>query len=82
MLLDLSDLMTDDFVEGIFNPYLVNGKAYGMPFDLPVRVLYYNKSALREIGWTDEQIEALPTQMANGEFTWEQFLALCKEVPG
>ncbi len=80
MLLDLSDLMTDDFVEGIFNPYLVNGKAYGMPFDLPVRVLYYNKSALKEIGWTDEQIEALPTQMANGEFTWEQFLALCKEV--
>lgn len=80
MMLDISDLMTDDFVEGIYTPYIVDGKAYAMPFDLPVRVIYYNKSALKEIGWTDEQIEALPTQMANGEFTWEQFLDLCKEV--
>ena len=80
MMLDISDLMTDDFVEGIYTPYIVDGKAYAMPFDLPVRVIYYNKAALKEIGWTDEQIEALPTQMANGEFTWEQFLDLCKEV--
>ena len=80
MLLDISDLMTDDFVDGIFTPFMVDGKAYGMPFDLPVRVIYYNKAALSKIGWTDEQIEALPQQMANGEFTWEQFLDLCKEV--
>ena len=80
MVLDISEMMTDDFVDGIFTPYMVDGKAYGMPFDLPVRVIYYNKAALREIGWTDEQIEALPAQMASGEFTWEQFLDLCKQV--
>ena len=80
MVLDISEMMTDDFVDGIFTPYMVDGKAYGMPFGLPVRVIYYNKAALREIGWTDEQIEALPAQMASGEFTWEQFLDLCKQV--
>lgn len=37
-MLDISDLMTDDFVEGIYTPYIVDGKAYAMPFDLPVRV--------------------------------------------
>ncbi|MBS4784936.1 MAG: extracellular solute-binding protein [Clostridiales bacterium] len=80
MLLDISDMMTDDFVENIYTPFMVDGKAYGMPFDLPVRVIYYNKAALKEIGWTDEQVAALPQQMASGEFTWEQFLDLCAEV--
>ena len=80
MLLDISDMMTEDFVDGIFTPFMVDGKAYGMPFDLPVRVIYYNKAALKTIGWSDEQIAALPQQMASGEFTWEQFLALCAEV--
>lgn len=80
MLLDISDMMTEDFVDGIFTPFMVDGKAYGMPFDLPVRVIYYNKAALKTIGWSDAQIAALPQQMASGEFTWEQFLALCAEV--
>lgn len=80
MLLDISDLVTEDFVDGIYTPFTVDGKAYGMPFDLPIRVIYYNKSALKAIGWTEEQIEALPQQIASGEFTYEQFLALCKEV--
>ena len=80
MLLDISDLMTDDFVDGLYTPFMVDGKAYGMPFDLPVRVIYYNKAALAKIGWTEEQITALPQQIANGEFTYEQFLELCKEV--
>lgn len=80
MLLDISDMMTDDFVDGVFTPFIVDGKAYGMPFDLPTRVIYYNKATLEKIGWSQDEIDALPQQIADGSFTWEQFLDLCKEV--
>ncbi len=79
-LMDISDLMSDSFVEDIFTPYMIDGKAYGMPFDLPVRVLYYNKQALVDYGWTAEEIAALPQQIADGEFTFEQFIALATEL--
>lgn len=80
MLLDISEIMDDKFVDGIFAPYMVDGKAYGLPFDMPLRVMYYNKAGLSKIGWTDEQIAALPQQIASGEFTFEQFIELAAEV--
>ncbi len=80
LLMDLSELVTDQFAEGIFTPYTIDGKAYGMPFDMPLRVMYYNKKGLEAIGWTAEQIEALPKQIASGEFTFEQFMAVAEEV--
>lgn len=79
-LMDVSDIVTDDFVDGVFSSLTVDGKVYGMPFDLPVRAIYYNKTDLKKIGWTDEEIEALPEKITNKEMTLEQFMALCKEV--
>jgi len=80
MLMDISDLNTDAFVDGVFDCYTVDGKAYAMPFDLPVRVIYYNKLSLVEFGWTMEEAEALPAKVAAGEFTWEQFVQLCDDI--
>ncbi|MGI6696831.1 MAG: ABC transporter substrate-binding protein [Christensenellales bacterium] len=80
MLMDISDLNTDAFVDGVFNCYTVDGKAYAMPFDLPVRVIYYNKLSLVEFGWTMEEAEALPAKVAAGEFTWEDFIKLCDDI--
>lgn len=80
MLMDISDLNTDAFVDGVFECYMVDGKAYAMPFDLPVRVIYYNKLSLVEYGWTMEEAEALPAKVAAGEFTWEQFVQLCDDI--
>lgn len=80
MLLDLSDLNQDAFVDGAFNSFTVNGVPYAMPFDLPVRVIYYNKQVLVNYGWTMEEAEALPAKVAAGEFTWEDFVQLCADV--
>ena len=80
MLMDISDLNTDAFVDGVFDCYTVDGKAYAMPFDLPVRVIYYNKLSLVEFGWTMEEAEALPAKVAAGEFTWEDFVKLCDDI--
>lgn len=80
MLLDISDLVNDKFVDGVFSCYEVDGKAYVMPFDLPVRVIYYNKQDLSKFGWSSEQIEELPAKVASGEFTWNDFVKLCKDI--
>lgn len=80
MLLDISELNTDAFVDGAFNAYTVDSVTYAMPFDLPVRVIYYNKQVLVNYGWTLEEAEALPAKVAAGEFTWEDFVQLCADV--
>lgn len=79
-LLDISDVVSDRFVEDIFLPMTVDGKVYAMPFDLPLRVMYYSNKDLATIGWSQEEIDALPKKIESGEFTLEQFLELCKEV--
>lgn len=79
-VLDITDVITENMIEGVSTPCTVGGKVYGMPFDLPLRVIYYNRNALTAIGWTQEQVEALPQQIASGEFSMEDFTALCQEV--
>lgn len=80
LLLDISDIDTSKFVEGAFDSFTVDGKIYSMPFDVPTRALYYGKEPLRKLGWTDKEIEALPKRIADGTFTWEDFISLCREV--
>ena len=80
MLMDLSELADDKFVENIFSTYSIDGVPYGMPFDLPLRVLYFNKSGLKHIGWTDEEIKELPEKIAKGEFTFEEFMETAEKV--
>ena len=79
-VLDITDAMTDAMVEDVMRPATVDGKVYAMPFDLPLRVIYYNENDLRTIGWTEEQIQALPQDIASGKVTLEDFIALCEEV--
>lgn len=79
-VLDITDAMTDAMVEHVVDPAMVDGKVYAMPFDLPLRVIYYNENDLRTIGWTDDQIQALPQDIASGKVTLEDFIALCEEV--
>ena len=80
LLLDLSDIDTSKFVEGSFDAFTVDGKIYSMPFDIPTRALYYNKDVLKELGWNEEEVAAFPGKIADGSFTWEDFIALCQEV--
>ena len=80
MLLDVSDLMTDAYVDGVFDSYKVGDGVYAVPFDLPVRCMYYNRSVLAKYGWSEEEINALPGKVQSGEFTFEDFIQLCADV--
>lgn len=79
-MLDLSDIDTSKFVEGSFDAFTVDGKIYSMPFDIPTRALFYNKNVLKELGWSEDEVAAFPGKIAEGSFTWEDFIALCQEV--
>ena len=79
-ILDISDAITDAMVTGITKPATVDGKVYALPFDLPLRVVYYNENDLRTIGWSEDAIKALPQDIASGAVTLEDFMALCEEV--
>lgn len=79
-VLDITDVMTNALVDQITTSCMVGGKVYMMPCDMPLRVVYYNTNDLKAIGWTQDQIDALPKKIASGEFTLEQFMELCKEV--
>lgn len=79
-VLDITDAMTDAMVDDICLPCTVDGKVYAMPFDMPLRVIYYNKNDLSAIGWSQKEIDAYPQKIASGEVTLEDFIALCGEV--
>ena len=83
LLLDITSVIEknkDVFTMAAFDGATVDGKIYAYAPDLPTRVIYYSKDDLAKIGWTEEQIEALPGRVASGEFTFEDFIALCNEV--
>lgn len=80
VVMDVTDLMTDDFVDGAFNACMVDGKAYAIPMDMPFRVIYYNKEDLKKIGWSDEEVEALPEKIKNKEVLFSDFIDICQEV--
>jgi Maltose-binding periplasmic proteins/domains len=83
VLLDVTDVIdanSDKFANNAFSSVTSGGKIYAYPSDLPVRVIYYNKNDLKKIGYSDEEIAALPEKIKLGEFTFEDFIALCNEV--
>nr|WP_321305780.1 extracellular solute-binding protein [uncultured Sphaerochaeta sp.] len=83
LLLDLTEMVEENssrFVENVFAAATENGRIYAFPPDLPVRVIYYNKDVLKKIGWSDEEVNALPGKIQSGDFMFEDFLSLCQEV--
>lgn len=80
LVLDLTGLDESKFVEGALDSFEIDGKLYAMPFDVPTRAIYFNKDALRKHGWSEEQIAEFPQKFADGSFTWEDFIALNKEL--
>ena len=59
-----------------------DGKIYGVPQDAEIRMFFYNKDMLREIGKDEAFIEGLPAKVEAGEFTLDDLTALSKEVVG
>lgn len=70
----------DDVYDVLWESVMYQGKAWGIPQDVEARPIFYQKDYLKELGWTDEEIEALPEKIEAGEFTLYDLLETAKEA--
>lgn len=59
---------------------MYKGKIWGVPQDAEARPLYWNKTLLNKLGWSDEEIAALPGKIEKGEFTLYDMLETAKQA--
>jgi inositol-phosphate transport system substrate-binding protein len=69
-----------DVIPVLWNACKVGGKIYAVPQDSEIRMFFYNKDMLRQIGKDEAFIEGLPGMVDRGEFTMEDLSKLAKEV--
>lgn len=84
-IIPLDDLKDSEAYADIVYPVLwdavtYKGKIWGALQDIEHRPVYYNKDMLRELGWSDEEIDSLSEQVKNGEFTLEDMTKLAEEA--
>jgi len=69
-----------DIISGLWNSVTYKGHIWGIPQDTEARPIFFNKLLLKKLGWTDDQINALPEKIKNGEFTLQDLLMVAKEA--
>lgn len=57
-----------------------NHELWGVPVEARMELLYFNKRALHQLGWSEQQIAELPQQIAQGTFTLEDLLATAAQA--
>lgn len=85
LVIPLDDMIADhpefeDVVPNLWDSMMYNGTIYGIPQDAEARPIFYSKLLLRDLGWSEEEIESLPDRVASGEFTFEDMLATAQEA--
>lgn len=57
-----------------------DGRIWGIPQDAEARPFFFSRKHLKDIGYTDEQIEALPAKVESGEYTLYSMLDDVKKM--
>ncbi|WAA10538.1 ABC transporter substrate-binding protein [Fervidibacillus albus] len=69
-----------DVYETLWESVTWDGHVWGAIQDTEARPIFYRKDVLKELGWTDEEIESLPEKVKNGEFTIDDMTRVAKEA--
>ena len=85
IIMDISDEIGqypefDDVIDSLWESSSLGGSIWGVPQDAEARPMYYSKPLLRELGWSDEEIESLDERVASGEFTFQDMLDTAAEA--
>ena len=70
----------DDVIDSLWTATELNGSRYGVPQDAEARPMYYSKPLLRELGWSEEDIESLDDRIASGEYTLQDMFDTAAEA--
>ena len=57
-----------------------DGGIYAIPQDAEARMFFYNKQLLREAGYDDAFIEAMPQRTLDGDLTMDELIDIAKQV--
>ncbi len=84
-LVDITDKLGDfpefdDVINSLWTSTELGGSRYGVPQDAEARPMYYSKTLLAELGWTEDEIESLDERVASGEFTFQDMLDTAAEA--
>lgn len=84
-LIPLDDMLGDypefaNVVDKLWDSVEYKGQIWGIPQDAEARPLYWSKPLLKELGWSDGEIEGLPEAIKKGEFTLYDMLETAKEA--
>lgn len=85
LILPLDDLIAEhsefeDVVANLWDSQQYEGVTYGVPQDAEARPIFFSKLLLRDLGWSEEEIESLPDRVAAGEFTFEDMLVTAEQA--
>lgn len=64
----------------LFDIASYDGVVWGVPQDAEARPFYYSRAHLKEIGYSDADIEALPAKVESGEYTLYNMLDDAKKM--
>lgn len=70
----LSRVSPEDFYPATWSEAAYKGKVYAIPYDVDVRVLFYNKTLLRQAGFVDRHGEVIPPR------TWDDLVHYNKKL--
>lgn len=69
-----------DIISGLWDSVTYKGHIWGIPQDTEARPIFYNKLLLKQLGWTDDQINSLPDKIKSGQFTLQDLLRVAEEA--
>ncbi len=72
--------LLEDVVPVLWNAVTYKGKIWALPQDTEARPLYFRKDVLRKLGWSEEEIEALPEKIRRGEVTLLDLIEVAKQA--
>ena len=67
-------------IDSLWDSVRYRGQIWGVPQDAEARPLYWNKKLLRQLGWSEEEIDALPQRILTGDFTLYDMLEVAKQA--
>ena len=73
------DLLQDVYPV-LWNSVKYKGKIWALPQDTEARPLYFRKDVLRKLGWSEDEINALPEKIRSGEVTMLDLIKVAKEA--
>lgn len=69
-----------DVYDVLWESVQYKGNTWAIPQDVEARPIYYQKEYLKELGWSDEEIDALPEKIESGDFTLYDLLETAKKA--